>query len=636
MLTNYKEKCKNLVKNYIEQKTKYKSSNFTVEDYQEFIVDFKVEVTNELSVGYDKTIKAGSIKGNEKYFKKADFSNALQHYIDKEFNRESNFQYLIDEISKGKYGKYDTEYTNTLLKGDNTVLYEHYCPECKGEGQKRCYKCQNGQIKCNAYNCKNGRVEKSKRVNGQKRTYYEDCSKCRGKGLILCQKCGGSAVIECWTCETKGITTTIARILINTLPNYKVIFLDNADKDIQNAVTQWSLPKLHLITNLKRESLQHSTSQKIVTEIYIAQIPFARFNVVYKNSGRFAWFVYGMDLQILKNGDMLNHLLSSDINALLEVANKSFWCDTKILQKSQITVAAFMESEINKQIIKSELYSKEYETAIEEDLEYKENETLPSNYIKNVLQSFDKMAKRFCAGITLNYFIVAFIISFIVAFVIPKYGFLSSIAIFPFFIFLSKKHKKSAFKKWWGNTLMLWAEKKNYLEIDSIWQTIIGVVAVFGLSCFVNLDTLSQQFTKTAQTQEKSSNDTEIQSKPKQEVAKMQAQSVENPTKTQTAEPQIPSTANAPSEPSVDYEQKFGKRIYLATKDDFVNMRKAPSGEIITQIYKKDFADIMVFSFDTNSNEKWLKVAYFPPNSKDEKDAISGYIHISQIDKSRF
>lgn len=43
----------------------------------------------------------------------------------------------------------------------------------------------------------------------------------------------------------------------------------------------------------------------------------------------------------------------------------------------------------------------------------------------------------------------------------------------------------------------------------------------------------------------------------------------------------------------------------------------------------------MIYSFDANSNEKWLKVTYFPPNVKDEGQVISGYIHISQIDKSR-
>ena len=102
-------------------------------------------------------------------------------------------------------------------------------------------------------------------------------------------------------------------------------------------------------------------------------------------------------------------------------------------------------------------------------------------------------------------------------------------------------------------------------------------------------------------------------------------------------EPQVQNEIQTPnpSTPKIDYEQKFGKRIYLATKDEFVNMRNAPSGEIVAKIYKKDFESIMIYSFDTNSNEKWLKVVYFPPNTNDEQNAISGYIHISQIDKNK-
>ena len=170
---------------------------------------------------------------------------------------------------------------------------------------------------------------------------------------------------------------------------------------------------------------------------------------------------------------------------------------------------------------------------------------------------------------------------------------------------------------------------------------IVSVIARF----IINKDNTSISNTMQEQVKESKADSQQTatpQVEPKQEVAKVQAQSVEKPAETQTAEPQTatvptePQTQSTASEPNIDYEQKFGNRIYLATKDEFVNMRNAPSGEIVAKIYKKDFADIMLYSFDTNSNEKWLKVVYFPPNVKDEQNAISGYIHISQIDKSRF
>lgn len=70
-------------------------------------------------------------------------------------------------------------------------------------------------------------------------------------------------------------------------------------------------------------------------------------------------------------------------------------------------------------------------------------------------------------------------------------------------------------------------------------------------------------------------------------------------------------------------------RIYLATKDEFVNLRKSPNGEILTPIYKKDFDKIILKRLGVE--DKWLKVLYFPPNVSDEKEALTGYIHNSQI-----
>ena len=72
--------------------------------------------------------------------------------------------------------------------------------------------------------------------------------------------------------------------------------------------------------------------------------------------------------------------------------------------------------------------------------------------------------------------------------------------------------------------------------------------------------------------------------------------------------------------------------LRLKTNDEYVNLRQSPSGEIITPIYKSDFDKISLKKLETNG--KWIKVLYFAPNVSDEKDAITGYIHISQIDEN--
>ena len=71
---------------------------------------------------------------------------------------------------------------------------------------------------------------------------------------------------------------------------------------------------------------------KEVFEIYNAKIPFAKFKVIC-NDKKFAWCVYGTNLQILRDDDMLNCFLQSDINLLIEVSKKASRFDTKILQK---------------------------------------------------------------------------------------------------------------------------------------------------------------------------------------------------------------------------------------------------------------------------------------------------------------
>lgn len=148
------------------------------------------------------------------------------------------------------------------------------------------------------------------------------------------------------------------------------------------------------------------------------------------------------------------------------------------------------------------------------------------------------------------------------------------------------------------------------------------------------------------QTQSESAVKPEIQSQnesvePKQEVQSETQIPSPAPQENATNEPspQTESTANssqdsvAPSPaPSAASASDKLPSIKLATKDDYVNLRKAPSGEILTPIYKKDFDKITIKKLD-GGNDKWLKVLYFPPNETDESKAITGYIHNSQIAK---
>lgn len=98
-------------------------------------------------------------------------------------------------------------------------------------------------------------------------------------------------------------------------------------------------------------------------------------------------------------------------------------------------------------------------------------------------------------------------------------------------------------------------------------------------------------------------------------------------------------------------------RLVPNTKDAYVNLRKAPKGEVLTQIQMKDKNFILILNLDALANKQkgvfawqralenkgssgdfdssaWIKVAYFPKGVNDISKALIGYIHKSQVVQS--
>ena len=491
MLTNYKQKCENFVKEWVKTNTRYELNDIVLDDYKDFVTDFSMEVINKFSVECSKTTRKGSVtSGDEMYYKKSEYQSAIQKHITKEFNTERNFQHLIDEVQSGSYGKYDVY--DTIDSGD-TLLYEYSCNKCKGSGEVKCDKCKAGQIKCNASGCRNGRIEKTKQVNGKSQKYYENCSKCRGSGFITCPKCKGTAWIKCENCNATGILTEVGRIVMVTHASYKAIYPNDIDSMIKEAVEKYchnySYAKLDKLTNIERESIKQSNSKKYVWEKYNIKIPFAKFSILFDDK-KFTWFIYGTDLQIYENSGMLNAILASDINALVKMANQSYFTDIMILKKSKAVVANFMESTINQQIIE---YDSSDEKKIDERIKnvtyniMQEIETISDDYIKRTIQAFDKIAKDFCIGITCISNIVAFMISLILALAILPYGVFSPLIIFPLFIYCGNLYKNISFKKCWGEKLFNWVRKREVNQAGYFLYTLIGEAIVFSITYCVNI-----------------------------------------------------------------------------------------------------------------------------------------------------
>lgn len=80
------------------------------------------------------------------------------------------------------------------------------------------------------------------------------------------------------------------------------------------------------------------------------------------------------------------------------------------------------------------------------------------------------------------------------------------------------------------------------------------------------------------------------------------------------------------------------QKLKYTSKDDYVNIRDKPNGKIIGKILKSDMIDnkglILLSEIQgglSDWQKIWIRVYYLPPDAKDGKDAISGFVHGSQV-----
>ena len=83
-------------------------------------------------------------------------------------------------------------------------------------------------------------------------------------------------------------------------------------------------------------------------------------------------------------------------------------------------------------------------------------------------------------------------------------------------------------------------------------------------------------------------------------------------------------------------------KLEYNSKDDYVNIRDKANGKIIGKILKNDMINngglllaIDNYYYYEIDDKGWCEVYYMPPNAKDGKDAIHGFVHGSQI-KTRY
>lgn len=399
MLTNYKSQCESKVKETVKELVKTATcnvvipdwkdygdivkdgdrlvenqiSNLSLENYQEFIAECKVEVSHALNAEYDESKVTGSTdKQGEAVSSQEEYQKAIERHLTDELNNPKNLELLLNKIKQSECAKYTQKST---LATTSTILYEHTCPTCKGDSEQQCTECRGqGEIRCGRcagkgeYRCVDcgGRGEKKcskckgkgrcERCDGRGRikyrnsdNYYEcdrckgsgkcyecngkgtqwcscaggfkNCYECRGAGFIECPNCDGTTIAKCKTCNGTNKIIEIAQIQLSTTPKYTQSYADNVDELVKQAFEKHNI---EAIANVTRTELRLDESQKRIVETYQAQIPFAKFNVSFSGK-KFAWLVYGKNLNVQgEQGEMLQLA----INELQKIAEKLSTKDT--------------------------------------------------------------------------------------------------------------------------------------------------------------------------------------------------------------------------------------------------------------------------------------------------------------------
>ena len=501
MLTNYKKNCEELIKGRLESATRYKFDNLQLENYKDFIVEFNIEVVNAFGVSKTERRVSGGNKRGELYYNPSEYATAIANHRANE-NNDENFQLLVSNIQNGSYAKY-TE-TSTFKHGA-TILCEYNCGQCNGKGEVRCDYCRGkGEIRCNQcsgkgevrcsscggsgkYKCQScfgkgfyhqGISCGSCRGTGTrdcyecKRTGWLRCSSCSGNGYKTCYKCKGRTILICGSCDGSGSVTDIAEICIQTTPKYNIIYPSNTSEQIKDIIQSNMIVGIKNIANINRVDIQIDNENKKVIEVYKIQVPFASFNLTF-NDKQFDYIIYGKNLQIAKwHDDIVPTILANDLKVIAKIAKESSIFDKKILQKSQVAVANFMESQINQNIIEAdskvdnEKYKK-IDDRVSQIQNSFESKSVSDEYVKQTIASLYKIANDFCIAIRIRYLSLVFVIGFVASFCFGWYGIFATMVVFYVGYIINVITEKAGVKKYWGDNLTAWVEKRGIFIIRS-------------------------------------------------------------------------------------------------------------------------------------------------------------------------
>ena len=584
MLTNYKSQCESAVKSWVSksaEKEKFKHiskdkfENLFLENYQEFIAECKVEITHSLGVGYAQKVLAGSTdKQGVLVSSKAEYEKAVESHLAQESKNPQHLKLLFDEIKQSAYAQHSEK--STLLT-TNAIIYEHSCQTCKGNTEQKCTECRGqGEVRCD---------------------------RCGGKGEYRCPKCDGRGEVKCSSCSGKGICG-----------------------------------------NCKGKGGRYYSYNGSYSECFKC-----------KGSGKCdkcngkgtVW----CDKIRCKAGsiecrecDTTGYIECPTCDGETIIICKACRGTNKITQIAQICVTTTPK------------YAKSYQEGIEEKIKAFIDKYEPQKLadIANITRTELRQDEKERCVVEIYQIQMPFA-KFNVAFNGKKFAWLicgknlqieaetnEMLQALKSYNTAQEAEKQRAEKEEKQRAQeeqrqrlnkAKWAKRKKIL--------LIVFAAWFGL----NIVKFITDKTNEAVDTPKQAQSSEIQTPQTRQTPPPQPQTQpvapskprENANSNETAAAASGgASADTAANESVNSSSSAtttAPSIRLATKDEYVNLRKAPSGEVLTPIYKKDFDKITIKRLD-GGDAKWLKVLYFSPNVSDESKAITGYIHISQIDAS--
>lgn len=404
------------------------------------------------------------------------------------------------------------------------------------------------------------------------------CSTCGGNGFVICSKCKGATKIICSTCMGKCEITEIAQICVQTTPSYTISCPENTDEKARQIIDKYIISNNTDISNITRTELRQD--EKRVVENYQIQMPFAKFSVSFDDK-KFDWVVCGKNLQVEEGQNEMSQLFKAKRRAFILKIVFGIVAVLAVLWG----ILSFLNNDDKTSAPKQSTTQKQQPRTAQDYLnnspvEYSAQQQSQRIESPNSTQTAPEPSQSVNADTPSNESVNS---SENVAQSTPNQNIQAS--------FDCAKASTRVEKLICSDSELASLD----IELANAYASTRNSLDAAGKKVLLNeqrkwIDEYNQCADKFC-----------VQQKMQERIQALQSSGA-----------------------------KAG--IRLNTNDEYVNLRRSPSGEILTAIYKRDFDKITLKKLETNG--KWIKVLYFAPNATNQDDAIMGYIHISQIDES--